>query len=64
MSHITPTGREIYRERTTSHSKMAGVTFLTFKCPECKTIKPVRGRKSRGHKAGFRCADCMAKSAA
>ena len=63
MSYITPTGREIYRDRTDNHSKMAGVTFLSFKCPCCKTIKPVQGRKSRGYKIGFRCAECAEKVA-
>lgn len=32
-----------------------------FLCPECRTIKPTKGRRARGFKAGFRCADCVAK---
>lgn len=57
-----------FRQQTAEHDKspMNGVsTFYTFKCPECQQIKPTKSRKSRGHKAGFRCLDChMEKSAA
>lgn len=50
-----------YREQTEStHAKMAGVSFLTFKCRQCGHVKPVRGRKSRGYKLGFKCAECAA----
>lgn len=53
-----------FRQQTAKHDKspMNGVsTFYTFKCPECRQIKPTKSRKSRGHKAGFRCADCASK---
>lgn len=57
-------GKDIaaFRDRTERNAgKMIGACFLTFKCPECNKVKPTKGRKSRGHKAGFRCAECVSK---
>ena len=52
-----------YRERTNQTTKkMPGVSFLTFKCKVCREVKPVKGRKSNGYKAGFRCFDCVSKA--
>ena len=56
-----------FRQQTAKHDKspMNGVsTFYTFKCPECNQIKPTKSRKSRGHKAGFRCLDCHTEKSA
>jgi len=54
-----PFSQNRYRQDTDKVAvKMAGVEFKHFTCPECKKIKPLLGRKSRGHKAVFRCIDC------
>ena len=66
MSYSAEPGHiESFRDATDNHEKMRGTMFLTFRCPECGQSKSIRGRKSRGWKIGFRCADChKAKSAA
>ena len=51
---------ESFRDATGNHEKMRGVQYITFRCPDCGQSKSIRGRKSRGHKAGFRCASCHA----
>ena len=62
MTYSTnPAHIEQFRDATANHQKMAGATFVTFLCPDCGKCKSVRGRKSRGYKAGFRCADCAGK---
>lgn len=62
MIHTHPQAIANFRANTeTSAQKMAGVCFLTFWCPQCKTVNPVRGRKSRGHKMGFMCSSCVEK---
>jgi len=35
-----------------------------MKCAECQQIKPTKSRKSRWHKAGFRCIDCHTEKSA
>jgi len=64
MTLNTATAQACYRERTEQHDKSAMNTvasYHTFMCPECGNRRPVRGRVSRGWKAGFRCADCHTK---
>ena len=60
MSYCThPQSISNFRESTEKVAvKMAGAIFITFWCPECDKSKPVKGRKYRGYKAGFRCACC------
>lgn len=56
---------ESFRDATDNHEKMRGTMFLTFRCPEYGNSRSIKGRKSRGWKIGFRCADChVEKSAA
>lgn len=50
-----------FRDATDNHEKMRGTMFLTFRCPDCGQSKSIKGRKSRGWKIGFRCADCHTK---
>jgi predicted RNA-binding Zn-ribbon protein involved in translation (DUF1610 family) len=66
MSYSAEPGHvESFRDATDNHEKMRGMMFLTFRCPECGQSKSIKGRKSRGWKIGFRCAEChMEKSAA
>ena len=66
MSYSAEPGHiEQFRDATDNHEKMRGTMFLTFRCPECGKSKSIKGRKSRGWKIGFRCAEChMEKSAA
>ncbi len=52
---------ESFRESTDNHEKMRGAMFITFRCPDCGQSKSIKGRKSRGWKAGFRCAECHTK---
>ena len=49
---------ESFRDATDNHEKMRGAMFITFLCPDCGQSKSIKGRKSRGWKAGFRCAEC------
>jgi len=53
---------EQFRDATGNHEKMRGALFITFRCPDCGQSKSIKGRKSRGWKAGFRCAECHAKT--
>ncbi len=55
---------ESFRDATDNHEKMRGTMFLTFRCPECGQSKSIKGRKSRGRKIGFRCADCHKEKSA
>ena len=66
MSYSAEPGHvESFRDATDNHEKMRGMMFLTFRCPGCGQSKSIKGRKSRGWKIGFRCAEChMEKSAA
>ena len=50
-----------FRDATDNHEKMRGVPYITFRCPDCGQSKSIKGRKSRGWKAGFRCAECHTK---
>lgn len=56
-----PSHVESFREATDNHEKMRGSMFITFRCPDCGQSKSIKGRKSRGWKAGFRCAECHTK---
>ncbi len=49
---------ESFRDATDNHEKMRGSMFITFRCPDCGQSKSIKGRKSRGWKAVFRCAEC------
>ena len=49
---------EQFRDATGNHEKMRGALFITFRCPDCGQSKSIKGRKSRGWKAGFRCSCC------
>lgn len=60
-----PSSVGAFRCATKTHEKMSGASYYSFLCPECGKHKPTSGRKSRGHKLGYRCAEChKAKSAA
>jgi predicted RNA-binding Zn-ribbon protein involved in translation (DUF1610 family) len=52
-----------YRQRTDDMARRPMAGFARFICPECKTDQPLKGRKSRGARAGFRCARCAEKMA-
>ena len=52
---------EQFRDATDNHEKMRGALFITFRCPDCGQSKSIKGRKSRGWKSGFRCAECHTK---
>ena len=52
-----------YRQKTDDMAKSPLAGGPRFICPECKTSQPLMGRKSRGHKIGFRCAGCAEKRA-
>lgn len=61
MTLNTATSQAAYRERTEQQDKSTMNTvasYYTFMCPECGNRRPIRGRVSRGWKAGFRCACC------
>ncbi len=55
---------ESFRDATDNHEKMRGTMFLTFRCPEYGNSRSIKGRKSRGWKIGFRCADCHKEKSA
>lgn len=56
-----PASTNQFRDNTNrSAGKMANVERFTFVCKRCGKSKPVGGRKSLGHKAGFKCAECAA----
>lgn len=50
-----------YRVRTLAPVKMENACFYTFICKKCGHKKSIKGRKSIGHKAGYKCADCATK---
>jgi len=52
---------EQFRDATDNHEKMRGSMYITFLCPDFGQSKSIKGRKSRGWKAGFRCAECHTK---
>lgn len=59
IPNADPSATNQYRDTTERSSKvMAGCSFYRFLCPICGKSKPVSGRKSLGHKRGFKCADC------
>lgn len=63
MSYSAEPGHvESFRDATDNHEKMRGAMFITFRCPDCGQSKSIKGRKSRGWKAGFRCAECHKKT--
>ena len=68
MSYQTQRELDTFRQATgvQDMSPINGVAGnYRFLCPECKQSKPMKGRKSRGWRNGFRCLECaMAKSAA
>lgn len=67
MTLNTATSQAAYRERTEQHDKSPlndVASWYTFICPECKNRRPVKGRVSRGWKAGFRCACCNEEKSA
>ena len=62
MTYSTEQGHiKSFRDATDNHEKMRGALFITFLCPDCGQSKSIKGRKSRGLKCGFRCADCHTK---
>ncbi len=50
-----------YRQQTEDMARSPLAGGPRFICPECKTSQPLTGRKSRGHRCGFRCAGCAKK---
>lgn len=61
MTYATdPNSVNSFRDETAS-GKMRGMMFYTFRCRDCKQDKSTADRKSRGYKAGYRCADCHKK---
>ena len=63
MTDFSPTFLHNYRQQTDDMAKSPLGGVMRFICPECKTSQPLMGRKSRGHKIGFRCAGCAEKRA-
>lgn len=64
MTYQSPRSTEALRRTTAEQEKSptsAVSGFFSFKCPECKEFRPIKGRKSRGYKRGFRCAECVKK---
>ena len=61
--NIHPRSLDSYRQGTESRKAMACSCFSSFLCPECNKHKATKGRKSRGYKIGFRCADCVKRRA-
>ena len=63
MSHYSdsPAAVAKYHQSTQdNHKRMSGCSHYRFMCPDCKKSKPLQGRKERGWKMGFRCAECHA----
>ena len=63
MTDFSATLLHNYRQKTDDMAKSPLGGGMRFICPECKTSQPLMGRKSRGHKIGFRCAGCAEKRA-
>jgi len=63
MTDFSGTVLHNYRQATSDMAKSPLGGGMRFLCPECKTSQPLMGRKSRGHKIGFRCAGCAEKRA-
>ncbi len=64
MSYFEGAREHDYRQRSNDMARSPLAGGPHFICPECKTSQPLMGRKSRGHKCGFRCASCAEKRAA
>ena len=61
LTMIDPRSLNDFRT-VTKKQKMHGVAGMPWRCPVCKERKPIQGRKSRGWKMGFMCADCALRS--
>lgn len=64
MSYFEGAREYDYRQCSNDMARSPLAGGPRFLCPECKTSQPLMGRKSRGHKCGFRCASCAEKRAA
>ena len=63
MTDFSATLLHNYRQKTDDMAKSPLGGGIRFICPECRSSQPLKGRRSRGFKSGFRCAGCAEKRA-
>lgn len=59
MTDFSATLLHNYRQQTDDMAKSPLGGVMRFICPECRSSQPLKGRRSRGFKSGFRCAICV-----
>jgi len=59
MKYFSGTVLHNYRQQTDDMAKSPLGGGMRFICPECRSSQPLKGRRSRGFKNGFRCAICV-----